>query len=302
MSQSAKRIGYYSVLGFDREPFATSPDPEFFYNTRQHENALTNLLIELRLRRGLSIIFGDVGTGKTTLSRKLLNELNKRGDMIFHMILNPAFNGEEQFLSTLVKNFDIKLPKNTELKHADIMELRDGIERFLIEKTLEDNRTIVLVIDEAQKLDLTSLESLRILLNFETNDAKLIQLVLLGQLELYSKVTHMHNFLDRISFKYTLNPLDVKETKELIDFRIAKAGYKGDKKLFLDEAISEIYNTTKGYPRKIIMLCHKVLKELLMQNVECADGLLVRDVIHKEQERLPTESPDLLESATFNQK
>src|SRR5262245_29766967 len=174
MIQSPKRIGYYSVLGFDREPFATSPDPEFFYHTRQHDLALTNLLIELRLRRGLSVIFGDVGTGKTTLSRKLLHELNKRGDMIFHMILNPAFNGEAQFIASVVRNFDIKLPKNVSLSRDDIMEMRDTIEKFLIVKTLEEKRTIVLIIDEAQKLDLTTLEALRILLNFETNDAKLI--------------------------------------------------------------------------------------------------------------------------------
>jgi len=298
MSQPTKRIGYYSVLGFDREPFATSPDPDFFYNTRQHENALTNLLIELRLRRGLSVIFGDVGTGKTTLSRKLLHELNKRGDMIFHMILNPAFSGEEQFLTSLVRNFDIKLPKNIELNRADIMDLRDMVEKFLIEKALEEKRTIVLVIDEAQKLDLTSLESLRILLNFETNDAKLIQLVLLGQLELYSKVVHMHNFLDRISFKYTLNPLDAKETKGLIDFRIAQAGYRGQARLFLDEAISEIYSFSKGYPRKTIMLCHKVLKGLVVRDLNIADAPFVREIIRRERQGLPSETRDDLEIAS----
>jgi len=296
MADSAKRIGYYSVLGFDREPFATSPDPEFFYHTRQHDLALTNLLIELRLRRGLSVIFGDVGTGKTTLSRKLLHELNKRGDMIFHMILNPAFNGEAQFLASLVRNFDIKLPKNAALSRDDIMELRDTIEKFLIEKTVEEKRTIVLIVDEAQKLDLTTLEALRILLNFETNDAKLIQLVLLGQLELYSKVIHMHNFLDRISFKFTLNPLDVTETSELINFRINKAGYKGEKKLFMDEAISEIYSYTKGYPRKINMLCHKILKQLVIEDHDIVDGVLVREIITKEKEYLSTVNAENLET------
>ena len=276
-------VGYYSVLGFKREPFATSPDPEFFYPTKQHDTALTNLLIELRLRRGLSVIFGDVGTGKTTLSRKLLHELNKRGDMIFHMILNPTFYGEDQFLTSLVKNFDINLPEGMDLKNSDIMELRDTIEQFLIQKTLNENRTITLIIDEAQKLDLATLETLRILLNFETNDHKLLQLVLLGQLELYSKVVHMSNFLDRISFKFILNPLDVTETAELINFRIMKAGYRGDAKIFLDEAISEIYNYTKGYPRKINMLCHKMLKELVIHNQKIVDQMLVREVISKEK-------------------
>jgi len=286
MVNTKKTIGYYSILGFEKEPFATSPDPEFFYHTREHDLALTNLLIELRLRRGLSVIFGDVGTGKTTLSRKLLHELNKRGDMIFHMILDPTFAGEGQFLASLVRNFDIELPNDFDFKNSDIVELRDAIEKFLIQKTLEENRTIILIVDEAQKLDLATLEALRILLNFETNEHKLIQLVLLGQLELYSKVVHMANFLDRISFKFTLNPLDAKETKELIEFRIQKAGYAGANQLFSNEAVSEIYNATKGYPRKINMLCHKVLKALVMHDEISASGVFVKDIVLKERQWL----------------
>jgi general secretion pathway protein A len=292
MITSNSTIGYYSVLGFEREPFATSPDPEFFYHTKQHDLALTNLLIELRLRRGLSVIFGDVGTGKTTLSRKLVHELNKRGDMIFHMILNPAFSGESQFLSSLVRNFNIDLDIKADIKDVDIMELRDVIEKFLIQKTLEEKRTITLIVDEAQKLDLATLEALRILLNFETNDHKLIQLVLLGQLELYSKVVHMSNFLDRISFKYTLNPLDVTETGELINFRIVKAGYRGEKRIFLEDAISEIYNYTRGYPRKINMLCHKILKELVLNNLDVANKEIVSQVVEQDRQWMSSEETD----------
>lgn len=298
MQTSNKTISYYTLLGFDTEPFSTSPDPRFFYHTRQHDMALTNLLIDLRLRRGLSVVFGDVGTGKTTLCRKLLHELNKRGDMIFHMILDPSFDNEGQFLASLARNFNIDIPKDVDLKNSDIMLLRDAIEKFLIQKTLEEQRTIILLVDEAQKLDLATLETMRILLNFETNDHKLIQLVLMGQLELYSKVVHMSNFMDRISFKFTLNPLDVIETKELIDFRIAQAGYKGDKKIFLDEAISEIYNFTKGYPRKINMLCHKVLKELVMQGLELADAAIVKEVIWKDKQFLPSENAKIVGGAT----
>ena len=275
-------VGYYSILGFEQEPFSTSPDPEFFYHTKEHDRALNNILIELRLRRGLSVIFGDVGTGKTTLSRKLVQELNKRGDIIFHIILNPSFSNEGQFLASLVRNFNIEIAEGVDLKNVDILEMRDAIEKFLIQKSIEENRTITLIIDEAQKLDLATLETLRLLLNFETNQFKLIQMVLLGQLELYSKVVHMSNFMDRISFKFTLNPLDAVETKELINFRIQKAGYRGTKSLFLDEAISEIYNYTHGYPRKINMLCHKILAELVMRNLDIADRILVQEVIRNQ--------------------
>jgi len=277
-------MAYHTLLGFKKEPFSTSPDPEFFYLTKEHEIALTNILIELRLKRGLNVIFGDVGTGKTSLSRKLLQELQQRGDMIFHMILNPSFENEEQFLTSLVRNFNVDYPPQKNATMSNILELRDAIERFLLQKAVEEKRTVILIIDEAQKLDLATLEVLRILLNFETNEYKLIQLVLLGQMELYPKIVHMPNFLDRISFKYTLNPLGPQETKELIDYRIMKAGYESAMKLFDNEAIGEIYTFSRGYPRRITMLCHRVLKELVIQNKYVVDKTLVRDVIEKERQ------------------
>ena len=277
-------MSYHKLLGFSVEPFSTSPDPEFFYLTREHDMALTNILIELRLKRGLTVILGDIGTGKTSLSRKLVHELRSRGDMIFHMILNPSFDSEEQFLSSFVRNFSIDFSQQTSPSMTNILELRDAVERFLIQKTIEEKQTVILIIDEAQKLNLTTLEVLRVLLNFETNQYKLIQLVLLGQLELYSKIVDMPNFLDRVSFKYTLNPLGPQETKEMINFRIKKAGYNSTMELFNDDAVSEIYNYSRGYPRSITMICHRVLKELVIQNKFVVDRIIVRDVIEKERQ------------------
>ena len=277
-------MAYYSILGFSREPFSTSPDPGFFYLTKEHDMALTNILIELHLKRGLSVIFGDIGTGKTSLSRMLVQELSKRGGMLFHIILNPAFSGEEQFLRALVQNFNVEASLKIDLSSADILELRDAFEKFLIQKAVVEKQTVILIIDEAQKLDMNTLETLRILLNFETNEFKLLQLVLLGQVELYPKIVNMPNFMDRISFKYTLNPLDVSETKELIEFRIRTAGYNSRMELFLGEAISEIYSFTRGYPRQITKLCHQLLKALILQNKQSVDRVLVQEVIEKEMQ------------------
>ncbi|OGX24823.1 MAG: hypothetical protein A3D10_07120 [Omnitrophica WOR_2 bacterium RIFCSPHIGHO2_02_FULL_48_11] len=277
-------MSYHTLLGFSKEPFSTSPDPDFFYLTKEHDMALTSILIEIRLKRGLNVVFGDVGTGKTSLSRKLIQELKRRGNMIFHIILNPSFVDERQFLTSLVKNFNVDLPSHVDLSKEDILNLRDVIQKFLIEKAVTEKQTVVLVIDEAQKLNLSTLETLRILLNFETNEYKLLQLVLLGQVELYPKIMQMPNFLDRISFKYTLNPLDVQSTRELILYRVKQAGYNSAMPLFSDEAFSEIYSYTRGYPRKITMLCHQVLKELIMQNKSAVDREIVRDVIAKEQQ------------------
>ncbi len=277
-------MAYFTLLGFDKEPFSTSPDPSFFYLTKEHDTALTNILIELHLKRGLSVIFGDIGTGKTSLSRLLVQELKKRSNMLFHIVLNPVYEDEKQFLTALVRNYGIDVLFNIDPTRADVLELRDAFEKFLIQKAIEDRQTLVLIVDEAQKMDMTMLETLRVLLNFETNEYKLLQLVLLGQVELYPKIVNMPNFMDRISFKYTLNPLDVKETKELINFRVKTAGYNSRMDLFLDEAVSEIYNYTRGYPRKITKLCHQVLKELILQNKHAVDRILVRDVIAKEEQ------------------
>jgi general secretion pathway protein A len=273
-------MSYFKVLGFEKEPFSTSPDPAFFYLSREHETALTNVIIELRLRRGLSVILGDVGTGKTTLSRKLVQELKSRQDVIFHMILDPSFENESLLLESLVRNFEIEMPP--ESRPGNILDLREALERFLFQKGVTENMTVVLVVDEAQKLSVSSLETLRVLLNYETNEFKLLQLVLLGQVELHSTIMTIPNFFDRISFKYTLNPLDYEETKEMIQFRLRQAGYQGQVKIFSDDAIRGVYDCTKGYPRQITMLCHKLLKGLIMKNKFVVDMDMVREVINEE--------------------
>jgi general secretion pathway protein A len=271
-------MSYYKVLGFEKEPFSTSPDPAFFYLSKEHETALTNILIEIRLKRGLSVILGDVGTGKTTLSRKLIQELKEREDFIFHIILDPSFENERLFLTSLARNFEI----NNIGVDPTIIDLREALERSLFQKGVTEGKTVTIIIDEAQKLNEGSLEMLRVLLNYETNEFKLLQLVLLGQLELHSKITTIPNFFDRISFKYTLNPLDFEETKEMIGFRLAQAGYKANIHLFLDEALREIHQYSQGYPRQITMMCHKALKTLVLKNKFVVDAAFIREMMEEE--------------------
>ena len=273
-------MSYYKLLGFEKEPFSTSPDPNFFYLSKEHDSALTNVLIELCLKRGLTVILGDIGTGKTTLSRKLIHELRQRNEFIFYMILNPAFKTEHEFLSTLFYHLGIEITRD--LRELSVPEMMNGIEKFLLQKAVNEGKTITLIIDEAQKVTECTLEALRVFLNFETNEYKLLQVVLLGQLELVPKIMELANFYDRISFKYVLNPFNLEETHKMIQFRLERAGLLSPQPLFSPEAVEEIHRYTRGYPRRIAMICHKALKQLILLKKEVVDTEIIKGLVYQE--------------------
>lgn len=272
-------MSYYKILGLDKEPFSTSPDPAFFYESQEHHAALMRLMIEIRLKRGLSVILGDVGTGKTTLSRKLFQLLKEREDIIFHMILDPTYESEKLFLDSLTRTFGIEMGLKPE---PSVLDYKEAIKKYLFQKAAEENKIIVLLVDEAQKLNTLSLEILRVMLNYETNEYKLLQLVLLGQMELLPRIREIKNIWDRVSLKYVLNPFDEKETKEMIEFRLKAAGYDSKVEFFTSEALEEVYRYTQGYPRRIAMLCHNALKALVLENKHIIDVNIIRNIISKD--------------------
>jgi general secretion pathway protein A len=142
----------------------------------------------------------------------------------------------------------------------------------------------VLIIDEAHTLNSLSLVALRILLNYETNEAKLLQLVLLGQMELLPILMSMPNLLDRISLKCTLEPLDLAETHRMIQFRLQEAGYQSRLPLFTEEAVEAIHQHADGYPRRIAMSCHKALRALVMSKSRMVEGSLIDALMSQESE------------------
>jgi len=272
-------MSYYTVLQLEKEPFSTSPDPAFFYRSFGHTTALSRLEIAIRLKRGLSLILGDVGTGKTTLSRTLFQSFSQEEDnYVFHMILDPDFKSEYQFLAHLTKLFGVSPFFRSSI------DLRDAIEKYLFRKCVEEKKTVVLLIDEGQKLSLPLLEILRTLLNYETNEQKMLQLVLLAQMELLPKVQKIRNFLDRVSLKYIINPLDEFETERMIHFRLQQAGYSAERNLFTKEAVRKIYEYTQGYPRKIALICHNAMEGLIMEDRELVTGDLIDQLIAKDKE------------------
>ncbi len=269
-------MSYYIALGLMREPFSTSPDPSFFFKSSSHLQALNRLEIAIRLRRGLSLILGDVGAGKTTLARMLLTNLAQEEGFAFHVILDPSFSSEYQFLAHLSRLFGVQ----PAFKSA--LDCREAIEHHLFQTGVTEGRTTVLVIDEGQKLSLDMLENLRVLLNYETNEYKLLQVVILSQMELLPRITRIRNFMDRLALKYIINPLDEAETGELIRFRLQSAGCVNAEALFTTEAVRAIHRQTQGYPRQVALLCHSALEALVMHDRQVVDESLVMGLTEHE--------------------
>jgi len=163
-----------------------------------------------------------------------------------------------------------------------VFSCKKNLEKYLFQRGVEENKTTILLIDEAQKLSASSLEVLRMLLNYETNKFKILQLVLLGQVELLPMIREKKNFWDRISFKYVIQPLDEQETKAMIDFRLKHAGYTDREPLFSPDSVRAIYEYTQGCPRRINALCHDALEILVMKNLDRVDPEIIHEIISEE--------------------
>lgn len=261
---------YCKLLGLTREPFSMAPEPDFFYQSKQHRECLNHLEISLRLNRGLHVVIGGIGTGKTAISRLLLDRFTDyEGDYTFFLILNPTWRNNQEFLMHLKKMFDIRDESNL------ITDMMNQIEHFLIDYTTKYNKRIVLIIDEGQKMEPNQLEIIRSLLNFETNSMKLIQFAIFSQPEFLDTLNTMENFKDRITYLFNIKSIDNEDTIGLIDHRLKVAGLLNNKELFTENAKNLIYKYTKGYPRKIVITCHNLLIDMLITGKSKIDADLV---------------------------
>ncbi len=266
-------MDYFTILDLNKEPFSNSPDPEFFFHSRQHLGCLQKLELSLLLRRGLNVIIGNVGSGKTTLCRQLIRRFSQKEEAETHLILDPHFQNATEFLLTVAHLLTGKKPS---AKHHD-WQIKEYIKQHLFRKGVDQAKTVVLIIDEGQKIPPFCLEILREFLNFETNEYKLLQIVIFAQREFEKTIREYHNFADRISLYHLLKPLSFSDTRQMIRFRLDKSSNSHKKQsLFTYPALWAIYRISGGYPRKIINLCHQSLLSMIIQSRSRANYFLVR--------------------------
>ncbi|MCK5396394.1 MAG: AAA family ATPase, partial [Gammaproteobacteria bacterium] len=213
---------YNEYFGFKEAPFSIAPDPRYLYMTSQHRDALAHLVYGLNSEGGCILLTGEVGTGKTTICRCLLEQLPDQANVA--LVLNPKVN-EIELLETICDELKISYPTDADSTNNSLKTYTDRIYTYLIESNRNNEKT-VLIIDEAQNLDSKVLEQLRLLTNLETHQRKLLQIIILGQPELLDILakTEMRQLAQRITARFHLQPLTRHEVKAYVSHRLAVAG------------------------------------------------------------------------------
>ena len=250
---------YEEYYGFAEKPFSLTPDPKFLYRSESYGNAFDLLQYAVRRREGFVVVTGDIGTGKTTLCRALLEQIDRA--TFTALVLNP-FLSEEDLLKRILLDFGIisrEEMKSGALSGVTKHELIDALYDFLL-ALVPLNASAVLIIDEAQNLPLHILEQIRILSNLETDKEKLLQIILVGQLNLQTvlRLPRMRQLDQRVSIRYELKPLDREAAAAYVVHRLTIAG--GSRSVaFMPRARDEVHRLSAGIPRLINLICDRAL-------------------------------------------
>ncbi|MCW8931773.1 MAG: AAA family ATPase [Gammaproteobacteria bacterium] len=242
---------YLDFFNLNKEPFSLTPDTSFFLDSGPFKDALETLMVAVKNGEGFIKVTGEVGTGKTLLCRKLLNSVSD--DIITSYIPNPNISSKTLTLA-LAKELDIKFPVS-----ANEYTLQQLITSKLMSH-YNDNKKVILCIDEAQAMPDKTLEALRLLTNLETEKSKLLQVVLFGQPELDEKLKsrHLRQFRQRVSFSFELKRLDMDMMISYISYRLTIAGYTNGE-LFQLSALKLLHSHSRGIPRLVNVIVHKSL-------------------------------------------
>lgn len=263
---------YKKFYGLKENPFNVTSDPAFYFSSTRHSEAFSHLIYGISQRKGILIITGEIGTGKTTLCRTLLNRLDNNTKTAF--ILNPNFS-DLQLLQLITKDLGIQTRRRNK---ADLIS---DLNEFLLSETGKGHN-VVLIVDEAQNLKERQLEQIRLLSNLETEKEKLLQIILVGQPELNDKLrlASLRQLNQRVTVRYHILPLVKNELKNYVYHRLKVAG--ADKKLtFTDSAIDEIYLYSGGTPRLVNITCDRALLAGFVAETFTIDDTVIKKCIEE---------------------
>lgn len=254
---------YKEYFGLKEPPFSIAPDPHYLYMSDNHREALAHLLYGINSDNGFVLLTGDVGTGKTTVCRCLLQQLPENSNIAF--ILNPKVTVDE-LLATICDELGIKYPAGNTSNKVFI----DSINAYLLEANTKGRRT-VLIVEEAQNLSPEVLEQIRLLTNLETNERKLLQIIMIGQPELNELLSRpeLRQLKQRITAMYHLGALTKQELSAYVLHRLSIAGV--NRKLFPSSTIDRLYDLSGGIPRMINLLCDRALLGTYVQGKSMVD-------------------------------
>jgi general secretion pathway protein A len=261
---------YTSFFGLHEKPFAITPDPRYLYLSERHAEALAHLLYGINEAGGFIQLTGEVGTGKTTIIRSLLEQLPEHADVA--LILNPKITPAE-FLLTICEELGVPVP---EPGRGSVKSLMDLLGHHLLASHAKGRR-VVLIVDEAQNLSAQTLEQVRLLTNLETATTKLLQIILIGQPELRDLLgrPELRQLAQRVTGRYHLNPLSPNETEGYVKHRLRVAGSTGE--VFSPGGLREVHRLSHGIPRIINVLCDRALLGAFTREEHRVTGALVRD-------------------------
>lgn len=264
---------YNQFYGFRENPFNQTPDTSFFFPSDKHRTALDALVFAISQRKGFVVITGEIGCGKTTVARTLLRRLD--GQIKSALITNTHLS-PKGVITLILEDLGVEYKQGS--KERLILQLNN----YLIQQIRED-QNVVFIIDEAQNLSPACLEEIRMLSNLETEKEKLLQIVLIGQPELRSKLElpRLEQLRQRVRVNYHLHPLGEDETKKYIRHRIQRASKNAEEpaSIFMEEALDMIYQYSKGVPRLINMICEHSLLSAFVMETKVITQTIVQDVI-----------------------
>jgi general secretion pathway protein A len=263
---------YLDYYGLKEPPFDITPNPRFLFFSPKHREAFNHLLYGIRERKGFVQLTGEVGAGKTTICRAMLEQLGDR--YATALILNPVLDAD-QLVKAIAMEFGL------DVKSRDRLETVAALNAFLLEQ-VEQHKETVLIIDEAQDLTHELLEQVRLLSNLETDDRKLLQIVLMGQPELRDRLNdfNLRQLRQRITVRYHLTPLTRAEVGQYVHHRLQVSGANGSP-YFTDPALWRVFHYSGGVPRLVNAVCDKCLLAGFVQLRERIDFRMVGKAIRE---------------------